>query len=91
MALNWLQIYLKDRTKRIHVDGKLSEYNYSYHGVPQGSVLGPLLFLLYINDIPHSSQAMSFHLFADDNSLFYSHENLNDLEEIVNGELAKSL
>ncbi len=89
VALDWFRTYLKDRTQRVFLDGELSEYNYNYHGVPQGSVLGPLLFLLYINDIPQSSKAMSFHLFADDTSLFYSCENLNDLEEIVNQELAK--
>ena len=89
VVLDFFRSYLTNRTQRVFVDGKLSEYKYKYHGVPQGSVLGPLLFLLYINDIPHSSQIMTFHLFADDTSIFFSHENLSNLEAIVNAELAK--
>ena len=56
-------------------------------GVPQGSVLGPLLFLLYINDFNSSAEGIEFHLFADDSNLFYSHKNLHSLEEKLNHEL----
>ena len=56
-------------------------------GVPQGSVLGPLLFLLYINDIVNSSSIFKFTLFADDTSLFYSHKNNPDVENLLNNEL----
>ena len=56
-------------------------------GVPQGSVLGPLLFLIYINDIHHSSAKLSFYLFADDTSLLYADTNLKSLEKTVNSEL----
>ena len=45
-------------------------------GVPQGSVLGPLLFLVYINDFSNWSEILDFHLFADDANLFYKHKNL---------------
>ncbi|MCP4485285.1 MAG: reverse transcriptase family protein, partial [Flavobacteriaceae bacterium] len=89
VALEWFRSYLTDRTQRVSVGGTLSNSNYNHHGVPQGSVLGPLLFLLYINDIPQSSKIMSFHLFADDTSLFYSNKNIDNLEETVNCELAK--
>ena len=58
-------------------------------GVPQGSVLGPVLFLIYINDFINSSSVFDFHLFADDSNLFYSHRDLQHLEETVNRELCE--
>jgi hypothetical protein len=57
-------------------------------GVPQESVLCPLLFLLYINDIADNTQSFS-RLFADDTSLLYSSNNINEIEVIVNSDLSK--
>ena len=66
-----------------------SKLNYIKCGVPQGSILGPLLFLLYINDIILSSNILKFTLFADDTSLFYSHKNKSEATNILNTELSK--
>ena len=66
-----------------------SKFDYVKCGVPQGSVLGPLLFLLHINDMILSSNVCKFTLFADDTSLFYSHENKEEGARILNEELSK--
>ena len=58
-------------------------------GVPHGSVLGPLLFLLYINDIQYCSELVSVILFADDTNVLYSHTCLKTLNEILQIEMKK--
>ena len=89
IALEWFKSYLTNRTQKVSINGTLSDSGHIKFGVPQGSVLGPLLFLLYINDMPLTSSTLKFHLFADDTSIFFSHNKLEELESIVNNELAK--
>ena len=56
-------------------------------GVPQGSMLRPLLFLLYINDLPNSYEKLSFRIFADDTNTFFTSSNPNEVEFTMNEEI----
>ena len=58
-------------------------------GVPQGSVLGLLLFLIYFNDLRNTSKLLRVYLFADDTSIYFDSDNLRTLQKIVNRELRK--
>ena len=80
--LNWTSDYLHDRKQRIVIRSCLSDFKRVNAGVPQGSVLGPLLFLIYEYDISESLLSLT-RLFADDNSLFYSASSLADIEGII--------
>ena len=89
IALSWFKSYLDKRKQVVIANGETSSEQEVKCGVPQGSVLGPLLFLLYINDIYNSSKELDFRLFADDTSILFADRNLDFIEQIVNSQLAK--
>ena len=70
IPLNWLQSYLTDRTQYVEVNNESSSIQTILTGLSQGSISGPLLFLIYMNDIPNASKLFTFILYADDTTLF---------------------
>jgi hypothetical protein len=83
--LDWFRSYLTDRKQFVSIDNMDSTLLTILTGVPQGSILGPLLFLLYINDLPNCTELLSL-LFADDTALTASHEDIDTLYDYVNTE-----
>ena len=86
-ALVWFSSYLCNRIQYVSVNGCNSDHLNVSSGVQEGSVLGPLLFLIYINDLPNSSTKPSFYLFADDTNIYFESDSLNALQKVVNKEL----
>ena len=89
VAHEWLKSYLSCRTQYVVFNGIESTKRTVTCGVPQGSILGPLLFLLYINDMACISNILYPMLFADDTNVFLSGRTANQLIRIMNGELLK--
>ena len=89
-ALLWIKSYVENRTQFVQFGSHQSHYRKMSCGVPKGSILGPLLFIIYINDLPNVSSLTQSLLFADDtNNIFCCHRNTNHLVSIANDELAK--
>ena len=86
-ALQLIESYLTGREQCVQLNGTTSDLDVIKHGVPQGSILGPLFFLLYINDIANCSSLLNFYLFADDTTIFFSHRDIGVLERTINEEL----
>ena len=84
---DWFRSYLHERTQVTVVGNRSSDKSIITCGVPQGAVLEPLLFLLYVNDIYCSSKKLKFYLFADDTNILHSHKDLKTFEKEMNVEL----
>ena len=84
--LNFLMSFIRNRKYFVHVNGANSKTNIVNIGVPQGSTLGPLLFLLYVNDMRFSSSLLKFIQFADDTTLGFSCNDFHLLKETLETE-----
>ena len=78
--LKWIENYLFGRVQKTICNNKLSNRSNVICGVPQGSILGPLLFLVYINDINDIFKNAKFQLYADDTVIYSSGENIFEIE-----------
>ena len=87
IGLDLFKSYLLHRHQFVYIASVKSNYQEIKCGVPQGSILGPLLFILYINDLPSVSTILKSILFADDTSIFLSHQNIQSLQDIFNREI----
>ena len=82
-------VVLPNRKQYVVIDDHSSDMLDMTCGVPQGSVLGPILFIIYINDICNVSDVVKCVLFADDTNILCSEKNLTDLQLTLNREFAK--
>jgi len=83
-TLNWVTAFLSDRTQTVVLDGESSDLAPVTSGVPQGTVLGPVLFLAYINDLPEYLTSSKLRLFADDSIIYRTITSANDCEALQN-------
>ena len=83
-SLGWFKSYFSDRTQKCSVNGHLSNAASVSYGVPQGSKLGLLLFLIYINDLPNCLSVASLKMFVDDTNITVAADSLTELENKIN-------
>ena len=87
VVLEWFKNYLTNRKQYVSYNSCESEQKDITCGVPQGSILGPLLFILYVNNITNTSNVLEFILFADDTTILYSHPKIDNQINCINEEL----
>ena len=75
----WFKLHLSYRAFKVNINNHFSDLSKISCGVPQGSILGPLLFLLYVNDMPQVVHSVLF-LYADDSGLTFQHKNVHTIE-----------
>ena len=86
-SLGWFLSYLDNRQQKCYIDGKLSDSCTIKCGVPQGSILGPLLFLVYINDFPTCLKYSKARMYAHDTTILVAGDTAAQVETLMNADL----
>jgi len=86
-TLSWLTSFLSRRTQQVAFKGSLSSSGCIKVGVPQGSILGPLLFSIYVNNLPGVISSSDVSMFADDTEIHFSHGDLLTVEQTLQADL----
>ena len=89
IALDWFKLYLTNRILLTSIEGELSTETTITYGVPQGSVLGPLLFLIYINDLNEAISHSLIRHFADDTNILICNKSLKKINKYINHDLSQ--
>ena len=89
ITLNWFKNYLSNRYQFVSINDTSSSFLRIECGVPQGSILGPILFILYINDLPRVSTKLKFLLYADDTNILHENTDANSIIKTINMEMPK--
>ena len=87
MELIWFKSYFRKREQYVFCNNKASSRRVVQYGIPQGSILGPLMFVIYMNDITYASRNLKYVLYADDTNVFMTSSNIKDLYNRMNSEL----
>lgn len=87
-AYEWFRSYLDNRNQQCFVNGSLSNSQILTCGIPQGTILGPLLFILYINDLPNCLSNSVARMYADDTHLTFASNNIETINDVMNHDLS---
>ena len=85
--LKWFKSYFSERKQIVRYNNEMSESLRKSYGVAQGSVLGPILFIIYVNDLVNCSDSLNFSMYADDTCVFLNDTNLIENLNKINTEL----
>ena len=87
--LNWFTDYLFNRSQQVEIDGANSQTNCLTSGVPQGSILGPLMFIIFFNDLNDCLQYCDIFQYADDTVILFAAQHIDEIEFAINDDLKR--